>query len=127
MFRGRITYNAQDIKLSIRLQQAPIPTLQYMQDVSDQTEMIYQDVRRNAMQAFIKYKAYYDKTANVSKFKEAENLYVLQLKADHHAIKIPLTDFRWIGLKFMEEVLPYKNHLRRKIGTSKTQAHDRMR
>ena len=31
--------------------------------------MIYQDVRKNAMQAYIKYKAFYGKKANVSKLK----------------------------------------------------------
>ena len=47
----------------------PIHTSQYAQDVLDQTEMIHQEVRKNAMQAYIKYKAYYDKKANASKLK----------------------------------------------------------
>ena len=71
-----------DLKLGIHSQQQPIPTSQIAQDVLDQTEMIHLDVRRNAMQAYIKYKAYYDKKANGSKLKEAEHIYVLQLKAD---------------------------------------------
>ena len=50
-----------DLKLGYRPQQAPIPTPQIAQDFFDQTEMIQQDVRKNAMQAYIKYKAYYDK------------------------------------------------------------------
>ena len=47
--------------------------------------MICQDVCRNAIQAYIKYKAYYDKNANDSMLKEAE--YVLQPKEDHQGIK----------------------------------------
>ena len=42
------------------------------QDFLDQTEMIHQDVRKNVMQAYIKYKAYYDKKAIASKLKEAD-------------------------------------------------------
>ena len=48
---GRIPYNVLDLKLGIRPQQQPIPTSKVAQDVLDQTEMIHQDVRKNAMQA----------------------------------------------------------------------------
>ena len=57
IFHGRLTYNILDIKLGSRPQQHPIPTSQIAQEIFDQTEMIHQDVRRNAMQAYIKYKA----------------------------------------------------------------------
>ena len=72
VFHGRFPYNILDLKLEIRPQQQPIPTSQIAQDVLDQTEMIHQDVRKNTMQAYIKYKAYYDKKANASKLKEAD-------------------------------------------------------
>ena len=55
--------------MGIRPQQAPIPTLQSAQGVLDQTQMIYQDVHRNAIQAYIKCKAYCNKKANASKLK----------------------------------------------------------
>ena len=46
------------------------------------------------MQAYIKYKAYYDQKANASKLKEADYVYILQPKADHQGSKIPFTEFR---------------------------------
>ena len=116
-----------DLKLGIRPQQQPIPTSQIAQDVLDQTEMIHQDVRKNAMQAYIKYKTYYDKKANASKLKEADYVYVLQPKADHQGSTIPFTEFRWMGPYFVEKVLPNNNYLVRKIGTDKTQVINRMR
>ena len=97
VFHGRNPYNILDIKLGIRPQQQRIPTSQIAQDVLDQTEMIHQDVRKNTMQAYIKYKAYYDKKANASKLKEADYVYILQPKADHQGSKIPFTEFRWMG------------------------------
>ena len=90
----RFPYSVLDIKLGVRPQQVPIPTSQIAQNVVDQTEMIYQDVRRNAMQAFIKNKAYYDKKDNASKLKEAGYVYVLQLNSFHEGSKIPFTEFR---------------------------------
>ena len=97
VFHSRIPYNILDLKLGIRPQQQLFPTPQIAQDIFEQTEMIHQDVRKNAMQAYIKYKAYYDKKANASKLKEADYVYILQPKADHHGSKIPFTEFRWMG------------------------------
>ena len=89
--------------------------------------MIHQDFRKNTMQAYIKYKGYYDEKANASKLKEADYVYILQPKADHQGSKIRFTDFRWIGPYIIETVLPNNNYLVRKIGTSKTQVLHRMR
>ena len=76
---GRISYNILDLKLGTSPQNQPIPTCQIARDFLDQTEMIHQDVRRNAMQAYIKYKAYYDKKSNASKLKEADYVYVCMI------------------------------------------------
>ena len=127
VFHGRIAYNILDLKLGIRPQQQPIPISQIAQDALDQTEMIHQDVRKNAMQAYIKYKAYYDKKANTSKLEEADYVYILQPKADHNGSKIPFTKLRWIGSYNIEKILPNNNYLVRKIGTNKTQVLHRMR
>ena len=113
--------------MEFRPQQQPIPTSQIAQDVLDQTEMIHQDVRKNAMQAYIKYIAYYDKKANASKLKGADYVYVLQPKADHQGSRNPFTEFRWIGPYIFENVLPNNNYLVRKTGTNKTQVLHRMR
>ena len=79
------------------------------------------------MQAYIKYKAYYDKKATASKLKQSHYSYVLQPKADHQGSKIPSTDFGSIGPYIIEKVLPNNNYLVRKIGTNKTQILHRMR
>ena len=127
VFHGRIPYNVLDLKLGIRPQQQPIPTSQIAQEVLEQTEMIHQDFRKNIMQAYIKYKAYYDKKVNASKLKEADYLYILQPKADHQGSKIPFTEFRWMGPYIVEKLLPNNNYLVRKFGTDKTQVLHRMR
>ena len=72
-----------DVKLGIRSQPTPIPNSQTAEDVVDQTHMLYQDIRRNTTQVYIKYKAYYDKKANASRLKQAYYLYVWQPQADH--------------------------------------------
>ena len=43
--------------MGIRPQEIPPPDSQIAQDVLEQTETIFQDVRKNTMQAYIKYKA----------------------------------------------------------------------
>ena len=113
--------------MGIRLQKIPSPDSEIAQDVLEQTETIFQDVRRNAMQAYIKYKAHYDKKANASKLKQSDYVYILQPKADRQGSKIPFADFRWIGPYIFETVLPNNNYVISKIGTNKTQILHRMR
>ena len=57
VFHGRNPYNILDLKMGIRPQKISPPDSEIAQDVLEQTEAIFQDVRRNAMQAYIKYKA----------------------------------------------------------------------
>ena len=127
VFHGRFPYKVLNLKLGINSQQQPIPSSQMAQEVLEQTDLIHQDVRKNALQAYIKYKAYYDKKANASKLKEADYVYVLQPKADHQGSKLPFTEFRWVGPFIIEKVLPNKNSLVRIIGTNKMQVLHRMR
>ena len=61
VFHGRIPYNIHDLKMGLRPQKFLPPDSEIAEDVLEQTETIFQDVRRNVMQAYIKYKAYYDK------------------------------------------------------------------
>ena len=127
VFHGRIPYNILDLKMGIRPQKIPSPNSEIAQDVLEQTEAIFQDVGRNAMQAYIKYRAYYDKKANASELKQSDYVYILQPKADHQGSKIAFTDFWWIGPYIIEEVLPINNYVVRRISTNKTQILHRMR
>ena len=127
VFHGESSYKVLDLKLGIHPQQQPIPTSQNAQDVPEQTEMIHQDVRKNTMQAYIKYKAYFDKKANAPKLKEADYVYNLQPKPDLQGSKIPFTEIRWIGPSIIEKVLPNIIYLVRKIGTKKTQVLYRLK
>ena len=121
VFHKRIAYNFLGLKLGIRLQQTPILTSQIAQDVLDQTEIIYQDVRENAMQAYIEHDAHHDKKSKASKLKDSDYLYVLQPRDDHRGIENLFTKFRWIGPYLIQKVLPNNIYLVRKIGTNKTQ------
>ena len=127
VFHGRIHYNVLDLKLGNRPQQQPISASQMALEFLGQTEMIHQDVRKNTMQAYINYKAYYDKKANASKHRKADYVYILQPNADYQGSKMPFPEFRWIGPFFIEKVLPNNNYTVRKIGTNKTQVLHRMR
>ena len=67
VFHGRIPYNILDLKLGIRPQKFPSPDSEVAQDLLEQTEASFQDVRKNAMQAYIKYEAYYGKKSQCLK------------------------------------------------------------
>ena len=80
---GRIPYNILDLKMGIRPQQILPPDSQIAQDKLEQTETFFQDVRKNAKQTYLKYKAYYDRKAN------ADYVFILQPEADHQGAKFP--------------------------------------
>ena len=88
---------------------------------------MFQDVRKNVMQASIKNKAYYDKKTNASNFKQADYVFKLQPKADLQGSIIPSTDFLWIKPYIVEKLLPSNNYLVRKIGTNRAQILHRIR
>ena len=105
----------------------PTPTSQIVEDVLKQTEMIFHDVRKNTMQAYTKYKAFFDNKAKASKPKEQQCVYVLQPKADRQGSKIPFKEFRWIGTYIVEKALPNNNYLVQKLETNETQVLHCMR
>ena len=127
MFHGRIPYIIFDLKMGLRPQKVPSPYSQIAENVLEQKEIIFQDVRKNAKQAYIKNKVYYGKRANSSKVKQVDYVYILPLKADPQKSKIPFENFRWIRPYIIEKVLPNNNYLVRKIGTNKMQVLHQLR
>ena len=111
VFHGRIPYNVLDLKLGIRPQRANDSESNAAQDVLEQTKLIHEDAHKNAMQAYLEYKAYYDKKANASILKENAYVYILQPKANQQGNKIPFTYFRWIGPYILVSVLPNNNYV----------------
>ena len=67
------------------------------------------------------------KKANAAKLKQADYVFMLQPKTDHQGSKSTFKVFRWIGLYFIEKVLPNNKYLVQKIGTNKTQILHRMK
>ena len=122
IFHGRITYNVLDLKLGIHLQQQLFPTSQIVQDVLEQTEMIHQEVRKNTMQVYIKYKAYYNKKDNASELKEADYVYILQPKVDHQGSKI--AKFQSQNFDGLARILSKKHYQTKLFGTQKWHQQD---
>ena len=99
----------------------PMRNSQAAEDVLQQAELIFQDVRKSIMQAYNNDKAHYDRKEYDSKVKERAYMHVLQLKAGRRGSNISFTEFRWIGPQVVEKALPNNHYLVRKTGTHKTQ------
>ena len=126
VFRGRVPYNVRDLKMGSNPQKQSTPNFQVAQDLLDQIDMILQNVRRDAMPAYTKFKAYYDKKESTSKLRERNYVSVLHFEAGHQGSKIPFTDFRWIGPCIFRTALPNNNYLVLTFWTDKTQILHRM-
>ena len=74
VFHGRSSHIVLNLTKGIRPQKITQPNSQVAQYVLEQIEMVYQDARRNAMVAYIKYKSYYHKKANASKLQGKDHV-----------------------------------------------------
>ena len=83
--------------------------------------------KKNIMQSYLKYKAYYDRKAKASPLETTDYCYIPNPKADLQATKIPFREFRWQGPYKVEKVLPNNNYIVRRLGTNKTQLLHRIR
>ena len=90
-------------------------------------EILTDQTKKNIMQSYLRYKAYYDRKAKAAPITTHDYCYILNPKADTQATKIPFRDFRWIGSYKVEKVLPNNNYIVRRLGTNKTQLLHRIR
>ena len=74
-----------------------------------------------------KCKSHTKKTAETSKLKEREYIYVLKMKRDHRNSKTLIIEFPWIGPYILEKALSNNSYLVRKIGTHKPQVLHRIK
>ena len=95
--------------MGIRPQIIPPPNSQIFQDVLEQTETIFRNVRKNAMQAYIKYKAYCDRKANASKLKKPITSLYYSRKQITKGVKIPLQTFAGSGHLLLKRCYPTIN------------------
>ena len=127
VFHGRIPHNILDYKLGYN----PNPKYQPQTDVAEEIQrrmrILLDQTKKNIMQSYLKYKAYYNRKAKASPLETTDYCYILNPKADTQATKIPFREFRWQGPYKVEKVLPNNNYIVRRLGTNKTQLLHRIR
>ena len=106
VFHGRIPYNILDLKMGIRPQKIPSPNSEIAQDVFEQTEAIFQDVRRNAMQAYIKQKRIMIKKPKPQNLNNPIMFIFYSRKQTTKKVKFPLQIFRGSGRILLRKCYP---------------------
>ena len=127
VFHGRIPHNILDYKLGYN----PNPRYPQQTDIAEEIQkrmkILLDQTKKNIMQSYLKYKAYYDRKAKAAPLETTDYCYILNPKADIQATKIPFREFRWCGPYKVEKVLPNNNYIVRRLGTNKTQLLHRIR
>ena len=127
IFHGRIPYNVLDHKLGLNHNPKIPITTEYAEEILKRQEILLEKTKSNIMQAYLKYKAYYDKKAKASPLEVGDFCYILQPKADSQSQKIPFRDFQWEGPYVIAKVLENNNYIVRKVNTNKTHLLHRIR
>ena len=119
VFHGRIPHNILDFKLGYN----PNPRFQPQSEVAEEVQrriaLLHEQTKKNIMQSYLKYKAYYDRKAKAAPLTTEDYCFILNPKADTQATKIPFREFRWVGPYKVEKVLPNNNYIVRRLGTNK--------
>ena len=127
VFHGRILYNVLDHKLGNNRNKNFLPTTEFAEELQQRTQILIDQTKKNIMQSYLKYKAYYDRKAIAAPLQEKDYCFVLQPKADTQGSKIPFRDFRWTGPFVVQKVLPNNSYIVRRLNTNKTQILHRIR
>ena len=89
IFHGRIPYNILDHKLGYNPNPKMITDSDIAEEIQRTTAILHDKTKKNIMQSYLRYKAYYDRTANASPLTTDDYCFVLNPKADTQASKIP--------------------------------------
>ena len=127
VFHGRIPHNILDYKLGYNPNPRYTPQTDIAEEIQRRMEILNDQTKKNIMQSYLKYKAYYDRKSKAAPLTTTDYCYILNPKADTQATKIPFREFRWIGPYKVEKVLPNNNYIVRRLGTNKTQLLHRLR
>ena len=104
VFHDRIPNNILDYKLGYN----PNPKYQPQSDVAEEIQrrmrILLDQPKKNIMQSYFKYKAYYDRKAKTLPLETSDYCYISNPKADTQATKIPFREFRWPGPNKVENV-----------------------
>ena len=127
VFHGRIPHNILDYKLGYNPNPRYQPQADVAEEIQKRIKILLDQTKKNIMQSYLKYKAYYDRKAKAAPLETTDYCYILNPKADTQATKIPFREFRWCGPYKVEKVLPNNNYIVRRLGTNKTQLLHRIR
>ena len=125
VFYGRIPFNALELKFSNPLKCETTET-----DISKQVDQVnekYKQVNDNILQAYYKYKRYYDRKVQALQLKINDFAFLLNPKVTTQSDKIAYSHFKWEGPFKVVKVLSNFNYIIRKVGTLRTQCVHRMR
>ena len=106
VFHGRIPHNILDYKLGYNPNPRYTPQSDIAEEIQRRMEVLNDQTKKNIMQSYLKYKAYYDRKAKAAPLTTTDYCYILNPKADTQATKYPFREFRWIGPHKVEKVLP---------------------
>ena len=127
VFHGRIPHNILDYRLGYNPNPRYQPQTDIAEEVQRRMQILLDKTKKNIMQSYLRYKAYYDRKAKAAPLETTDYCYILNPKADTQTTKIPFREFRWYGFYKVEKVLPNNNYIVRRLGTNKTQLLHRIR
>ena len=125
VFHGRVPYNALDLKFKNPIEMQDRTTK--ISKIVDHMNEKYKVISTNLVEAFHKYKSYYDQKGTAQPLKVNDFVFLLKPKYDTQSNKAQFKQFHWIGPYKVVKTLSNSNYIVRKANTNKTQCVHRIR
>ena len=121
VFHGWIPHHILDFKLGYNPNPRYQPQTELAEEVQRRIALPHDQTKKNIMQSYLKYKAYYDRKAKAAPLTTQDYCFILNRKAVTQATKKPFREVRWVGPYKVKKILPNINYIVRRLGTNETQ------
>ena len=127
LFHGRDPNTPLDLRYGPSRNRKPVTQSQYVTEVKNNMAELNAQVKHNAVEAYLRYRSYYDRKANAEPLKLHAYCLLMNPKITSQNMFSGKNANKWISLFRVEKVLTNMNYIVRKVGTWFTQCVHRIR
>ena len=118
VFHGRIPHNMLDFKLGYNPNPRFQPQTEVAEEIQRRIALLHDQTKKNIMQSYLKYKAYYDRKAKASPLTTEDYGFILNPKADTNFVGLVPIKLKKSYRTIIVRTIIY---IVRRLGTNKTQ------
>ena len=127
LFHGHDPNTPLDLRYGPARNRRPVTHSKYLTEVSDRMAELHANAKENTIEAYLRFRRYYDKKAKAEPLRLHEYCLLLNPKLTTQNMFAGKNSTKWLALFRVEKVLTNTNYIVRRVGTWYTQLVHRIR